>query len=88
MKGMDLELAKIAIKVANEEDVELRVIVCDKSADPVRFEKMVKEKKLPKAKHISFYSTVDQSLKNKVFELEVGKNECFITRAWKNNDEQ
>jgi len=44
------------------------------------------EKKVPKVEKISFYSSVDQGLKNKIFELEVGKNDIFVTRAWGKSD--
>lgn len=83
----DTELTAAAVEIANKKDMELRIVTYGEGADPMQYNRAVEKKKLNKAKKISFYSSVDQNLKNKVFELEVGDGDIFITRAW-NNDEE
>ena len=59
-------------------------MTCSESSAAMKYKKLVDEKDIPKAKEISFYSSYDQSKKKDIFELEVGNNDVFITRAWKN----
>lgn len=80
----DEELLKKAIELANKDGAELRIITYGEGAATMKYKKLVDAKKVPKAKEISFYSSKDQKFKKYVFELEVGKNEIFLTRAWKN----
>ena len=82
-EGMDKDLISLAIEVANKNNAELRVVSFGKGARQMEYRELVSKKKIPKAKRISFYSSVDQKSKSKIFELEVGKNDVFITRAWK-----
>lgn len=79
---IDEDLMGLVVPMANKNNLELRVVTYGAPAEPNIYSKMVKEKKIPAAKKISFYSSYDQSVKNKIFELEVGKNDIFITRAW------
>ena len=80
----DVEIMRMAIELANREKAELRVVTCSESSAAMKYKKLVDEKDIPKAKEISFYSSYDQSKKKDIFELEVGNNDVFITRAWKN----
>lgn len=83
VEKIDVEMLRMAIELANKENIELRVVTYGMGAGSVDYGKMVKNKKIPKAKNISFYSSVDQMKKNKIFELEIGKNDTFLTTAWR-----
>ena len=84
-KFNDEEIIKEAIELANRDGVEIRIVTCGESSAAMKYKRMVDEKKIPKAKQVSFYSSYDQSKKKDVFELEIGNNDIFITRAWKND---
>lgn len=85
LNKIDLKMMKMAIELANKENAELRVVTCAEKADPMKYREWVKQKKMPKAKQITFYSSYDQNKKDKIFELEIGKNEVFLTEAWTEN---
>lgn len=83
MRKMDKDLLRRAIEFANQNKCELRVVTYGESVDPVGYRKMVKGEAMPEAKKISFYSSVDQAEKKNVFKLEIGKNDVFLTNAWR-----
>lgn len=82
VKKIEVNLLKEAIEFANKNKYELRVVTCSESATSKAYGDFVKAKKVPKAENISFYSSVDQSKKNKVFKLEIGEGDIFLTLPW------
>ena len=82
------DMLRLGIEIANKEKLELRVVTYNETANPMFYSKLLKAKKVPKADNISFYSSVDQAKKMNVFELEVGKNDIFLTRAWRDNERE
>lgn len=84
MEEFNIEMMKLAAELANKNKAELRVITCKEEAATMKYKELVNKKKLPKVKEISFYSSFDQEVKRTVFELEVGKNDIFLTKAWMN----
>ncbi len=79
---LEEDMLKIGVELANRENLELRVVTYSEGVDPMTYAGLVKEKKIPKAKQISFYSSVDQMKKTDVFELEIGENDIFLMKAW------
>ncbi len=79
VKELSNEMVKKAVMLANVDGSELRVVTFSESVDPLKFNEIVEKEKLPKLKKISFYSSVDQDIKDKVFKLEIGKNDIFLT---------
>ena len=69
MEKFDVEMMKTAVEISNKKGVELRVITCAEEAATMKYKESVDKKKIPKAKEISFYSTVDQKAKRTIFEL-------------------
>lgn len=86
LEDVELELIEMGILLANEKGIEVRMITTKEKFDPVLYRKMVKDKKIPKAESISFYNTTEQNIRAKTFELEVSKNDIFLTKAWNRND--
>ncbi len=82
LERLDPVLLGIAISVANSNKMELRIVTYSEKADPIKYNDMIKKNKLSKAERVSFYSSVDQKYKNKVFELEINEDDVFITKAW------
>lgn len=86
VERLDEKMLKMAIDLANGEDIELRVVTCGEGAGSAKYAKFLKNKLVPKAKSISFYSSIDQIQKNEIFELEVGENDIFLSKAWGKNE--
>ena len=84
MEEFDEKMLKMAAELAKTNKAELRVITCSEEAATMKYKKLVEKGKIPKVDEISFYSTVDQKTKRTVFQLEVGKNDIFLTKAWMN----
>lgn len=85
LEEIDLGLIKMGILLADREGIALRIVATKEKIDVIWYRKMIKEKKLPKFDNISFYNTTEQNIRAKTFELEVSKNDIFLTRAWFNN---
>ena len=75
-------ILKEAIEFANKNKYELRVVTYNESSTSKEYSDLVKAKKVSKAENISFYSSVDQKKKIKVFKLEVGEEDLFLTLPW------
>lgn len=82
VKKMEEEFLKEAIEFANKNNYELRVVTTSESAASKTYSDLVKKKKVSKAENISFYSSIDQSKKNKVYKLEIGEGDIFLTLPW------
>lgn len=82
VKKVEVDLLKEAIDFANKNKYELRVVTWGESAASKTYGDFVKAKKVPKAEKISFYSSIDQNKKSKVFKLEVGEGDIFLTLPW------
>ena len=87
VERLDDEILKMAIEIANKENIELRVVTYGEGAGSVKYARFLKKKLVPKAKRISFYSSVDQVQKNKMFELEIGQDDIFLTKVWERDEE-
>lgn len=85
LEDEDLDLTKMGIKLANMEGIAIRIVGTKKKLDAAWYRKMVNDGKIPKANNISFYSTVEQAGRTKMFELEVSKNDIFLMKAWSDN---
>lgn len=79
---IDLDLIEMGIGLARSSENELRIIGTMTQVDAVWYRKMVAEKKLSKYSNVSFYNTVAQAKRVKTFELEVSRNDVFLTKAW------
>ena len=82
VKNLEEGLLKEAIEFANKNSYELRVVTSSEGAASKTYGDLVKNKKVPKAENISFYSSVDQSKKNKVYKMEIGEEDIFLTLPW------
>ena len=82
VKKMEQELLKETIEFANKNKYELRIITSSEGSASKIYGDLVKNGVVPKANNISFYSSVDQMRKNKVFKLEVGEKDIFLTSPW------
>ncbi len=78
------EILKMGVDIARKQGAKLRVITCGEGVATLKYREMVKRGEIKEFKGISFYSSYDQSLKGKVFELEVGEGEVFLTKVWQN----
>lgn len=87
MEKFDPEMMKAAVQMVKKNGGELRVITCSEGVATMKYKRMVEKKEIQKLKEISFYSSFDQQIKRTVFELEVGKNDVFLTKAWANGQE-
>lgn len=85
LEEIDLELIRMGILLADKVGVPLRIVATKKRIDAVWYRKMIKEKKIMKFDDISFYNTTEQNMKAKTFELEISKDDIFLTKAWNNN---
>ena len=82
VRKIQKDILKKAIEFANLNDCELRVVTYGEKSGVNKYREFKKEKSFPIAKQISFYSSVKQAERKKPFELEIGKNEMFLTEEW------
>ncbi len=87
MEEKELELLKIGIELANKEKLEARIVVVKGCFQSTEYREMVKQKVLPRASKISFYNVAEQEVRTTPFELEVSREDIFLTRAWRENEE-
>ncbi|MBQ3430499.1 hypothetical protein IJG20_00090 [Candidatus Saccharibacteria bacterium] len=88
-KKLDIEKLRESIALANAIDAGLRIITTSEAADPIQYNRMIKKgniKNVPKT--VEFYSSLDQADKKEPFELEIGKQDIFLTEAWGKQDDE
>ncbi len=86
MQKFDPGILMQAVQVANNENLELRVITYGEPVAQIKYKNLLDQKKIPKAKKISFYSSVDQASRKEIFMLEVNSNDIFMTLPWRGNE--
>ena len=81
VEKLDSDLLEYAIILANSEKCGLRIITCSESVDPLKYKTLVKRKGIEGPQNVEFYSSYDQNERNRVFELEIGDKDIFVSVA-------
>ena len=87
LNKFDTEKINESILLANAINADLRIITTGETVNPIKYNNFIKNnniKNIPK--NVEFYSSLDQKDKNEPFELEIGKQDLFLTEAWGKRD--
>jgi len=87
LENYDEEMIAQAFELANQTKSELRIVLTNNDIDLKKIKAIINEKNLKKPSLLTFYSSKKQKESGrKVFKLEIGKQDIFITKAWSKNE--